>query len=598
MQRLFFIAVAGVLSSAAAHAAVYRVGSGAGCTHASIQAAIDAAEATAADDDIFISGASYASQALAIENARGALALIGGYDTCRSATPTLGAHTLISGTGSQSTLRVTASPRVELLNLDIQNGHPAGVGGGVRARGSDGVLRLFNTWVRGNQAPSGGGIAVENTDLQAAPDRYELRLEGDSRALSNAATATGGGIHCQRATLSIRDASFVGQNTSGGAGGGIYAVDCRVRIGSRGLNGGGAVLWGNATAAGDGGGLFLIGTLAEGDFYSVDPLVPARVVGNSASTSDAGQGRGGGIALGAGARMRVYDAVIAQNTADYGGAIALSGGIGETRAMDFQMQAALDGAPAAAVRCADPEACNLVRGNRARSSSGAPHAGAVAQLFTGNTGTARARFTGTRMDGNEGSSLAFLWNDGAELELDGGLVVGNRATGALISTYPYDSRHTVTLRASTIADNGLLGNFAVIDSAARCADIGGAIGVSVRRSIVRETGHALVNDSAPQADCFTHVIANDFGSISPAPDRVVADPGFVDAAHGDYRLRDSSSALDFAPATPADATRDGGARVVDLGGRTDLFGPQDAGAYEYAVDTIFVDGFDGSGTRR
>ena len=595
MQRLFLLAAASVLAASSADAAVYRVGSGAGCTHASIQAAINAAQASAADDDILISGTTYANQALAIENALGALALIGGYANCQSATPTLGARTLLSGTSSQSTLRVTASAQVELLNLDIQNGHPSGFGGGVRARGSDGVLRLFNTWVRGNQAMRGGGISIENTDATAAPDRYELRLEGDSRALSNAATASGGGIHCEHATLSIRDASFVGQNTTDGYGGGIYAQDCHVRIGSRGFNG--SVLWGNATAAGGGGGLFLIGALAEGDFYTVDPLVPARVIGNSASTNGAGVGWGGGIALGAGARMRVYDAVIAQNTAEQGGGVALSGSVGDTRAIDFRMQATLDGAPPGAVNCADPDACNLVRGNRAVTSSGISRPGAGIQLFTGNSGTARARFRGTRLDGNEGSSLALLWRDGAELTLDGALVVDNRTADGVLMAYPSDSRHTITVQSSTIADNGLAGIVAVIDGTAQCADVGGAIGVSVRRSIVRETGHALVNDGAPQANCFTQVIANDFGWILPAPDRVVADPGFVDAVNGDYRLSAASPALDFAPAAPADATRDGGVRAFDLAWRTDLFGPQDLGAYELVSDRLFADGFDGSGGR-
>ena len=586
MQRPFFLAAAGfLLHAASTHAAVYRVGSGAGCTHATIQAAIDAAEASAADDDVFITGASYTSQALTIENARGALALIGGYDTCQSATPTLGAHTLISGTSSQSTLRVTASLRVELLNLDIQNGH-AVYGGGVRARGSDGVLRLFNTRVRGNQAQFGGGISIANTDATAAPDRYELRLEGESSVISNAATDAAGGILCERTTLAIRDASYVYQNATDGNGGGIFSTNCRVRIGSRGQNGSGRVLWAN-TAAKQGGGLLLSGEQAEGDFYTIDPFVPARIVDNHAGGAPGSFG--GGVALWSGARMRVYDAVIAQNTALNGGGVALSG---DGHPMDFQMQASLDGAPPGAVNCAGPEECNFMRGNRAVSSSGVLSTGAAIMLFTGNTGTARARFRGARLDGNEGSDLAFLWRENNELELDGVLIVGNRAEGGVFGVYPSDSRHTISIRASTIADNGLVGNVAVIDGTARCADVGGAIGVSVRRSIVRETGHALVNDSAPQADCFTHVIANDFGLLGAAADRVVAAPGFVDAAHGDYRLRDSSPALDFAPATPADATRDGGARVFDFVGRTDLFGPQDLGAYEFVSDLVFRNGFD------
>ena len=45
--------------------ATYRVGSGAGCTHATIQAAIDTAVATAADDEIRISTTSWTGRTAA-----------------------------------------------------------------------------------------------------------------------------------------------------------------------------------------------------------------------------------------------------------------------------------------------------------------------------------------------------------------------------------------------------------------------------------------------------------------------------------------------------------------------------------------------------
>jgi hypothetical protein len=569
-------------------AAVYRVGGGAGCTHASIQAAIDVAEASTAADDILISGASYANQTLVIDNAHGALTLIGGYANCQSMTPTPGSRTVVSGSGAQTTLTVLASPYVALLHLDIQNGHGATLGGGIRVRGGNGgVLRLFDTLVRGNQADRGGGIAIENSDGAAAPDQLQLLLEGDSRVLSNAAGTSGGGIHCQRASVTLRDTSHIGLNMTDFYGGGIYAQDCRIRIGSRGLNG--AVLWSN-TATSKGGGLYVFGTAASVDIYTADPLVPARVVGN-------GAGNGAGIAVLAGASVTLHDAVIAGNTSTRGGgAVLMEGDQDPSHDTHFAMQAWTAQSPADAAACADAESCNLVRDNRAISEGGVWQSGVAIQMYSGQ-GRAHALFRGTRLDRNEGRSLAAQNEDGTELVLDGALAVGNRVVAAVFDTQRIESPRALVIRASTIADNGLGDDAFVIVGPSACADIGGYIGTHVYRSIIREEGHTLIHGDAPQSSCFMHLLGNDFGALPATPERVVADPAFVDAANGDYRVSTASPALDFAPAEAADATRDGGARVFDLAYRTDLFGPQDLGAYEYASDRLFADGFDGSGNR-
>lgn len=591
MRRLncFIAFLAGVALSTPAAASVYRVGSGPGCTHASIQAAIDAAEASAAADDILISGASYANQTLVIDGAHGALTLIGGYANCQSATPTPGSRTVVSGSSTQTTLTVLASPYVALLHLDIQNGHGATLGGGIHVRGGNGgVLRLFNTLVRGNQADRGGGIAIENTDGAAAPDRLELLLEGDSRVLSNAAGTSGGGINCQRASVTLRDTSHIGLNTTDFYGGGIYAQDCLISIGSRGLNG--AVLWSN-TATSKGGGLYVFGTATRADIYTADPLEPARVVGN-------GAGSGAGVAVLAGASVTLHDAVIAGNTATHGGgAVSMEGDQDPNHDTHFAMQAWSAASPAGATACADAEACNLVRDNRAVSDSGVPQWGA-AILMTSGQGRGQANFRGTRIDRNEGRSLAVQNDDGTELVLDGALVVGNRVVAAVFDTQPIESPRALVIRASTIADNDLGADAFVIVGPSVCAYIGGYIGTHVYRSIIRENGHALIHGDAPQSSCFVHLLGNDFGALPAAPERVVADPAFIDAANGDYRVSSASPALDFAPAEAADATRDGGVRVFDLAYRTDLFGPQDLGAYEYASDQLFADGFDSSGARR
>jgi hypothetical protein len=300
-------ALAGAFIAGPVFAATYRVGSGTGCTHATIQAAVAAAATTAEPDEIRISRTqAYAQQAILIDHAQGALTLGGGFADCLAETPNAGQPTTITGSASQSTLRIRGTRTVHLYDLDIREGHGA-FGGGISAFGGGGaVVLLGNTRVRGNQANAGGGIYVANDNGSAEPADMQLLLFGDSAVTSNTAIG-GGGISCARATVQLFDHSHVSLNTaSGGNGGGIAAQDCRVRIGSSGLAG--AVLWANAAPLATGGGLYMLGSLAEADLYTVDPRQPLRMVGNSAYA-------GAAIALNADARVSVYDGIIESNAA-------------------------------------------------------------------------------------------------------------------------------------------------------------------------------------------------------------------------------------------------------------------------------------------
>jgi len=351
------VVAASLLFALPGSAAVYRVGSGAGCTHASIQAAIGAAAVSAADDEIRLSATlAYSQQALLVDSVQGTLTIAGGYASCVDAAPVADAHTVIDGNGNSPVLRINATRTVALHQLDINGGGTTDRGGGIYATGSDSaVLVLSNTLVRGNQAYAGGGIAVLNSNANGDPADMQLLLFGGSSVTGNSAVA-GGGLQCIGATVHLFDNAHVSLNTATDYGGGIYALDCRVEIGSRGI--GGAVLWANS-AGGDGGGLYLYGSRSDADFYTIDALVPARIVGNSAS-------RGGAIAIAREARMRVFDARIEDNAASaQAGAVFVSSEAGATGDTRFSMQGSSDGALAAAVRCADPESCNRVSGNQA-----------------------------------------------------------------------------------------------------------------------------------------------------------------------------------------------------------------------------------------
>ena len=580
------VVAASLLFALPGSAAVYRVGSGAGCTHASIQAAIGAAAVSAADDEIRLSATlAYSQQALLVDSVQGTLTIAGGYASCVDAAPVADAHTVIDGNGNSPVLRINATRTVALHQLDINGGGTTDRGGGIYATGSDSaVLVLSNTLVRGNQAYAGGGIAVLNSNANGDPADMQLLLFGGSSVTSNSAVA-GGGLQCIGATVHLFDNAHVSLNTATDYGGGIYALDCRVEIGSRGI--GGAVLWANS-AGGDGGGLYLYGSRSDADFYTIDALVPARIVGNSAS-------RGGAIAIAREARMRVFDARIEDNAASaQAGAVFVSSEAGATGDTRFSMQGSSDGALAAAVRCADPESCNRVSGNQALDG-GVRRPGAAIVVAAGAAHTAHAMFHGTRFDGNIGESLARHAGAHGQIAFNGALLVDNDASAALLDAP--GASNSLALVATTVAHNAIGGGHGVIAGAGYCDPNDDVRGTYVHLGIVWQPGHVLIaSPDAPQPFCFQYLLGNDFGALPPAAERIVSDPQFRDAPAGDYHLSLGSIALDFAPATAQTATRDGGPRVFDFPNLQDRFGPQDLGAYELSPDPIYADGFEPTGS--
>jgi hypothetical protein len=89
------------------------------------------------------------------------------------------------------------------------------------------------------------------------------------------------------------------------------------------------------------------------------------------------------------------------------------------------------------------------------------------------------------------------------------------------------------------------------------------------------------------------LVNNDVQSISGTPaldqDNQAVDPGFVDAAGGNFRLAATSLLIDAGIDVPAQ----GGIGAVDLDGRMRQNGLHvDLGAYEFVPDLVFADGFE------
>lgn len=575
-----------------------RVGAGEGCLTSSIQAAIDLADPANGVTRVLVArNASYDAQALDIDGKR--VQLIGGYDTCVSAAPG-GAQTRINGAGgaARSILRIRGASTVLLANLEFSGGDApldgSDYGGAIDVTGGPHVIDLGNVSIRGNRAGVGGGMAIRSGSTTNLA-HVRVRLGSGVSFTSNTAVFAGGGMYCRGATVETvasdtMNTTFLlnqatGVGSTPGHGGGMFVDECAVRLGSTrdvGFN----------QASGSGGGIYATGARATVDLFTVHAQFPLRVVGNTAGRY------GGAIDVETGANVRAWSVVIDGNQATWGGgAIAMySGGDGTDLALRGDLEV---GAPLAARRCDPGIECNVIRGNQARDGSGTGQEGSALRISI-DGGSTFATLSGTRISGNGGNATLWTTSDGglARLTLEGALVDGN-ASGEELIRFEDVSVGTTTfqtvLRGSTIAANSIAAAH-VIGGVVRC----GGAGVTpypwtVEGSIVWQPGKQLLAPVASGTQCIRHSVANDLSNVPSAnlPLNRTADPLFV--APGDFSVRTNSPAVDFSSIVGG-VTRDGALRIVDQPDVVDVFGPQDAGAFERGLDAtpapLFSHGFE------
>ncbi len=595
-------------TSLARATALFVVGAGgtqAGCGYATIQDAVTAEAAYHGSNDyIYIARSqSYSGQAIVINNQN--VQIIGGVDDCNHYTPS--GTTTVSGSGGAATsvISIRGNSTVTISHLQITGGDDNNdqEGGGIdfAAKGS---LTIDNSTISNNHAGYGGGINFNGSGGTA-----ELHINANTLVVGNTAAVSGGGIRVEgnAQLFMLQDFTTVFNNEAqAGFGGGVEIIGpASAYIGSPGYGGLGVIYSNKAL---HGGGISVnagnTGSLVDAslDLFSTDPTRPVRISNNVASAT------GGGIYVNPYVSSAIYndrsfasvcasDFRIDNNIAKEGTAIysdeenSFGNAVGGQVYLDGSNCGSVSTSSLGAVACSLGADCRLIDGNVAFdiNNNNQPTTGAtILAQDSSDLGIKRVAFR----DNVGGYVLRYIGN--RSVSLTNALITDNQVTQDLI-WQQYDSLGVnvpLTIESSTLAHNQI-GGFVIRDG----------IGLSMFRSIIDEPGASSLSYTGNAANLnVSYVLAEDATGFPNDPTNRVGEPTFVDAAHGDYRLRYShqggvvtaSAGLDFAPAVTGndlDIRRLG--YDQDQSGLPDLYGVRDIGAFEMQpyADRVFTDTF-------
>jgi len=487
--------------------------------------------------------------------------------------PTNPAVTL-SGSDGNSVLHIDGNNYVTLRYLTLRGGSVSQQGGGI-FDGGYGSLKLDTSVITGNDAADGGGIAISPSG-----GHLDVTIGNNVLVLTNTASDSGGGVHIEGDATVTMDGtgSMIALNHAANGGGGFsLAAPAQLNIGSPGYNGLGAV---HANDAAYGGGIAAYATEngnAVVKLYTTDPDHPVRVDNNFARVE------GGAFYMKGHQSDDFFKAFVCaaqfridQNAAPDGAAAFLDW---DTQVLGPEESGSVldlnTGCAGGGVRCAAGVDCNIVSDNVTEDESGNPTDGSTIVIgedsgFSANT---------FEMRRNRATSLARRYEETYMQNpdtLSTCLIAGNQTTGNLMNLA---GSLPMTVDGCTIADNTIGGS--VFDGVG-----------SLTNSLIDQPG--VNTGSATSAQ---YVLATDITNLPHGTTvRTLTDPKFVDAGNGDYHLRASSPAVDFAGGLGG-FDLDYQPRDRDLPSVPNKFGPRDLGAYELqhgcgASDTIFCDGFD------
>ncbi len=596
--RAFFLAIL-IAHGGGALAAIFTVGTGTGCSHGTIQSAINAANAAPGADTVRVTRSlTYQPEANTINGSEN-LNLVAGFATCtQSATDNI--KTVISGTGgaAEPVFRISAGTGVviKLRHLTISGGDEDGngAGGGIYFQG-DGVLEIIETTITNNSAAYGGGIYALGTGTNA-----ELIISEGNIISANTARYSGGGVSiggpiemtmtAPNSIIAFNEA--LGQAAGTGYGGGLQVSGrATAYIGTSGVGGLGAIY---SNTAIDGGGLAIISGAADGAhatayLYTTNPSLPISIRGNYASDTGGGvylQGYAGAFSEAEG-RLCAWDFRIEDNAARDGSAIyqnsdtfdGVTFGSGEVHLNDPTCTRA------GSVRCASGTACNTISANDAVTTSGQFSDGATLRLLAGASITAN-RF---EMRGNRARDAIRKNGYNGYVDIGDCLLAENLVTRQLMrwEGESVGRIHNCTFARNTIGSTDVIHNEDAL---------------TLTASIIDQPGNlSLAYSGSAGGLNVRNVLSAEIATLPAHPSIIAGNPSFIDADNGDFHLRQNSLAVDFAePVVGDDRDLDNQPRDQDLPGVTNRFGVRDLGAYERqigvpdcgSVDSIFCSGFE------
>jgi hypothetical protein len=589
-----FVAVAAValacIPGTDARAEIFCVGRGAS-THASLQAAVDAAAANGpALDHIFLDEITHAVPERVLIGYQ-SLVILGGFPVCQTGLAPTGIATLDGAGGSAgSVVEIRADDAlqhtVDIDRVVVRGGENDGGGGGLHLFGNGLAVRLGPmTLVTANTSAIGGGIFAQFARLHLDG----ASIVGNSAAAVGQDVAIGGGVDCFGARIEVEAASSVRFNDARAGGGFSLRNLCELTF-----HGGNALsLFGNS-ADESGGGILATGsariTVTRGRPDSSTPVGrdgALRIGANIATL------RGAGIALEQGARLDAGGLVmVANNLSANAGAVDVLGGAIHAGA-DTEVLLHVD------PRCAPGEACNALINNVVNRHLTSLSAGgaALAAIGARRVQLEQTQVSGNDVNGGNAVASAILVVDAEQSARFSRVQIDNNGTAdgsAIGSTLALDGVPDATLHFMTLADNEVSAPGAVV---ARFSDIAM---LDWRASLIDETGDttaALASVGIARIDC---LLATELASVPLQARSHLGSATFVDRGNGDYRAAPGSDQIDFCdgPAPPEVAAPqfDLDLSPVPQDAITvDLYGRYDVGAYEsqqFLEPAMFANGFE------
>lgn len=201
--RLLLVAgLAGMLTSTPGTAAIYTVGPSG--SFGTLQAAVDAAAATADDDQLRLEAVVlFGAASINVDNATGSLIVSGGWNSSFTELIASGNafnSTFLNASGSDTTLRVSVSSGIlELSGFRVSFGSGAsGTGGNIEAKVNGGELRLFDMHFRNGSAVH-VGAGGQFTAYESGTIRGTLCSFANNNLTPTAATRAGAGARLNAA---------------------------------------------------------------------------------------------------------------------------------------------------------------------------------------------------------------------------------------------------------------------------------------------------------------------------------------------------------------------------------------------------------------